>query len=168
MTDQPEQSDAFDISRYRLDEHGRRVPYVPARRAAPTSAATARGRSRDLPGLPGWAAVLLLIAIAGVGGLIDQISASSLQGAFNWALILASLIAILAVRRSQMFSVVIAPPLVYFIASAAKLYLTSNGLKDRAALTNAAANWLVYGFPAIAGATAIVLLIAGLRTIARR
>jgi hypothetical protein len=169
VTDQPEQSDAFDISRYRLDEHGRRVAYTPTRRAASEAAAAPRRRrSQEVPGLPGWAAVLLLIVIAGIGGVIDQISGASLQGAFNWALILASLIAILAVRRSQMFSVVIAPPLVYFIASAAKLYLTSNGLKDRAALTNAAANWLVYGFPAIAGATAIVLLIAGLRTIARR
>jgi Gpi18-like mannosyltransferase len=119
-------------------------------------------------GIPGWAAVLLLLLIAGVGGVIDQISGASIQGAFNWALILASLVAILLVRRRQMFPVVIAPPLVYFIASAAKLYFSSNGLKDRAALTDAAANWLVYGFPAIAGATAIVLVIAGVRMIGRR
>ena len=30
------------------------------------------------------------------------------------------------------------------------------------------ANWLVYGFPAIAAATAAVLIIAGIRLIARR
>jgi Gpi18-like mannosyltransferase len=119
-------------------------------------------------GIPGWAAVLLLLLIAGVGGVIDQISGASIQGAFNWALIVASLVAILVVRRRQMFPVVIAPPLVYFIASAAKLYLSSNGLKDRAALTDAAANWLVYGFPAIAGATAVVLVVAGVRMIGRR
>jgi Gpi18-like mannosyltransferase len=119
-------------------------------------------------GIPGWAAVLLLLLIAGVGGVIDQISGASIQGAFNWALIVASLVAILVVRRRQMFPVVIAPPLVYFIASAAKLYFSSNGLKDRAALTDAAANWLVYGFPAIAGATAVVLVVAGVRMIGRR
>ncbi|UQX87754.1 hypothetical protein M6D93_15815 [Jatrophihabitans telluris] len=125
------------------------------------------GRSTDR-GVPGWAAVLVLIVIAGIGGLIDQISGASIQGAFNWALIVASLIAILIVRRGQMFPVVIAPPLVYFIASAAKLYISSNGLKSRGALIDAASNWLVYGFPAIAAATAIVLLIAGIRMLARR
>jgi hypothetical protein len=166
VTDQPETSEPFDISRYRLDDHGRRIAYTPTRRSA--SAPSPRRRSREVPGLPGWAAVLVLLIIAGIGGVIDQISGASLQGAFNWALILASLVAILAVKRSQMFSVVIAPPLVYFVASAGKLYFTSNGLKDRAALTNAAANWLVYGFPAIAGATALVLLIAGIRMIVRR
>jgi uncharacterized protein DUF6542 len=127
-----------------------------------------RQKAKPEPGLPGWAAVGVLIVIAGIGGVIDQISGASIQGAFNWALILASLVAILIVRRSQMFAVVIAPPLVYFVASAAKLYITSNGLKDRSALTDAAANWLVYGFPAIAGATAIVLVIAGVRMILRR
>jgi hypothetical protein len=166
VSDTPENSEHFDISRYRLDENGRRVAYVPARRQAQTAAQ--RRRPGAVPGLPGWAAVLLLLAIAGVGGIIDQISGASIQGAFNWGLIIASLVAILVVRRSGMFSVVIAPPLVYFVASAIKLYLTSNGLKDRAALTNAAANWLVYGFPAIAGATAIVLLIAGVRLFTRR
>jgi hypothetical protein len=166
VTDQPEASEPFDISRYRLDDQGRRVAYTPARRAGAPPAI--RGRSREVPGLPGWAAVVLLLVIAGIGGVIDQINGASVQGAFNWALILASVVAILAVKRSQMFSVVIAPPLVYFIASAGKLYFSSNGLKDRAALTNAAANWLVYGFPAIAGATALVLLIAGIRMIVRR
>ena len=36
------------------------------------------------------------------------------------------------------------------------------------ALYDAAANWLVYGFPAIAGATAAVLIIAGIRMLSRR
>jgi hypothetical protein len=129
-----------------------------------------RRRSTDTAprGVPGWVAVGVLILIAGVGGIIDQLSGAAIQGAFNWALIFASLVAILIVRRSQMFPVVIAPPLVYFIASAAKLYITSHGLRDRSKLTDAAANWLVYGFPAIAGATAIVLLIAGIRMLIRR
>jgi Gpi18-like mannosyltransferase len=118
--------------------------------------------------MPGWAAVVLLIVVAGVGGLIDQISGASIQGAFNYGLVVASLLAILLVKRSQMFPVVIAPPLVYFLASAVKLYITSGGLKNRAVLTDAAANWLVYGFPAIAGATAVVLVIAGIRMIIRR
>lgn len=125
-------------------------------------------RDRHESGLPGWLAVLLLIAIAGVGGLIDSISGTAVRGVFNWSLILASLVAILLVRRSKMFSVVIAPPLVYFVASAGLLYVRTGGLHNRGKLIDAATNWIVYGFPAIAGATAVVLIIAGIRLIARR
>jgi hypothetical protein len=123
---------------------------------------------RRRSGLPGWLAVLVLIAIAGVGGLIDSISGTSVRGAFNIGLVVASLVAILLVRRSEMFSVVIAPPLVYFVASAGLLYVRTGGLHNRGKLIDAATNWIVYGFPAIAGATAVVLVIAGIRLMARR
>jgi Gpi18-like mannosyltransferase len=158
----PAESEYSDVSSYGYPAPGL-APQQFAGRAHARGGRPVRER-----GIPGWAAVLLLLLIAGVGGVIDQISGASIQGAFNWALIVASLVAILVVRRRQMFPVVIAPPLVYFIASAAKLYFSSNGLKDRAALTDAAANWLVYGFPAIAGATAVVLVVAGVRMIGRR
>ncbi|HEX8304811.1 MAG TPA: DUF6542 domain-containing protein [Jatrophihabitans sp.] len=125
-------------------------------------------RKRREAGLPGWLAVLLLIAIAGVGGLIDSLSGSSIRGVFNYSLVFASLIAILVVRRSQMFPVVIAPPLVYFAASASLLYVRTGGLHNRGKLIDAATNWIVYGFPAIAGATAVVLVVAGIRLMARR
>lgn len=125
-------------------------------------------RARREPGLPGWLAVVLLVAIAGVGGLIDSVSGTTLRGVFNYSLVLASLVAILVVRRSQMFSVLIAPPLVYFVASAGLLYVRSGGLHNRGKLIDAATNWIVYGFPAIAGATAVVLVIAGIRLLARR
>ena len=46
--------------------------------------------------------------------------------------------------------------------------MRSHGLDDRGVLIDAATNWLVYGFPAIAGATAAVLIIAGIRLIIRR
>jgi hypothetical protein len=127
----------------------------------------ARRRQQNESGLPGWTAVLLLVVIAGIGGVIDQVTGSNIRGAFSYALVAASLIAILSVKRSQMFGVVIAPPLVYFAASAAKLYL-GGGLHDRKVLLDAASSWLVYGFPAIAGASAAVLVIAGIRMIVRR
>ena len=125
-------------------------------------------RRRRESGLPGWLAVLLLIGIAGVGGLIDSLSGAAIRGAFNYGLVFASLIAILVVRRSQMFNVVIAPPLVYFAASAGLLYVRTGGLHNRGKLIDAATNWIVYGFPAIAGATAVVLIVAGIRLMARR
>lgn len=124
--------------------------------------------ARTERGLPGWGALVLLLGIAGVGGLIDTISGAQVRGGFNIGIIVASVVAILSVRRSAMFPVVIAPPLVYSGASATMLYLRSGGLNDRKALLDGAANWLVYGFPAIAAATAAVLIICGLRLIARR
>jgi len=128
------------------------------------------GRSRVQPerGLPSWLALLLLIGIAGVCGLIDSLSGSAIRGAFNYGLVAASLVAILVVKRSGMFPIVVAPPLVYFVASAALLYIRTGGLHDRGKLIDAATNWIVYGFPAIAGATAVVLVVAGIRLVTRR
>jgi len=113
-------------------------------------------------------AVLILIAIAAIGGGIDLANHSEVKGGFNISVVIASVVAIIIVRRSAMFPVVVAPPLVYFAASAVLLYARSGGLHDRKVLLDAAANWLVYGFPAIAGATAAVLIIAGIRLIAGR
>jgi hypothetical protein len=119
-------------------------------------------------GLRWWAALLLLIAIAAVGGLIDTLGSDSARGGFNIGIVVASVVAILLVRRSHMFPVVIAPPIVYSAAAVLQLYLRSGGLHDKRVVFDAAANYLVYGFPAIASATAAVLIIAGIRLIARR
>ncbi|MGH3264899.1 MAG: DUF6542 domain-containing protein [Trebonia sp.] len=119
-------------------------------------------------GLPGWGALIVLLIIAGIGGVIDTISGAQVRGGFNIGIVVASVVAILLVRRSGMFPIVIAPPIVYSLASGVMLYLRSGGLNDRRELYDGAANWLVYGFPAIAAATAAVLIIAGIRLIARR
>ena len=119
-------------------------------------------------GLPGWGALLVLVGIAAVGGLIDMISGTQVRGGFNIGIVLASIVAILLVRRSAMFPIVIAPPIVYSLASGLMLYVRSNGLNDHRVLIDSAANWLVYGFPAVAAATAAVLIIAGARLILRK
>ncbi|MCU1659798.1 MAG: hypothetical protein JWO57_4454 [Pseudonocardiales bacterium] len=119
-------------------------------------------------GLPGWGALLVLLVIAGIGGVIDAINGAQVRGGFNYGIVIASIVAILLVRRAAMFPIVIAPPIVYSAASAAMLYVRSSGLHNRRVLFDAAANWLVYGFPAIAAATAAVLIIAGIRLIVRR
>ena len=119
-------------------------------------------------GLPGWAALLVLVVIAGIGAAIDNARGNSTGGGFNIGIVAASIVAILVVRRSGMFPVVIAPPIVYSLGSAFILYLRSGGLSDRHVLYDAASNWLVYGFPAIAAASALVLIVAGIRLIARK
>jgi Gpi18-like mannosyltransferase len=162
----PDQPDAYSRA---VGQHPHGEPdYGSTATGGPADPNRQPQRTRRESGLPGWLAVLLLIAIAGVGGLIDSISGSAIRGVFNWSLVFASLVAILLVRRSQMFSVVIAPPLVYFVASAGLLYVRTGGLHNRGKLIDAATNWIVYGFPAIAGATAVVLVVAGIRLMARR
>jgi hypothetical protein len=149
------------------------APELRARHGEPTGPNAEIGRPARraaVPerGLPAWAAVLVLLVIAGIGGIIDAVSGTTVRGGFNIGIIVASIIAIILVRRSAMFPVVVAPPIVYAGASAAMLYVRSDGLRDRSALFDAATNWLVYGFPALAGATAAVLIIAGIRLITHR
>jgi hypothetical protein len=148
-----------------------RAAQAPAavRSPAPTAVSPRPREPRQTErGIAGWKAVLILVAIAAVGGAIDLANHSQVKGGFNISIVVASVVAIIIVRRSAMFSVVVAPPLVYFAASAVLLYARSGGLHNRKVLLDAAANWLVYGFPAIAGATAAVLIIAGIRLIRGR
>jgi hypothetical protein len=128
-----------------------------------SSAAVARQR-----GLPAWGAVSLLVAVLVLGILIDTLRSEQLSTGFDLGIIVGSILAILAVRRSGMFWVVVSPPIVYSLGAGISLYLRSGGLRDRGVLIDAATNWLVYGFPAIAAATASVLIIAGFRLITRR
>lgn len=156
---------AQDLDRYR-DAGYDDATRLDARGAGATR--QARNRRVQERGLPGWAALVVLVGIAGVAGLVDSISGSTVRGVFNWGLVVASLVAILVVRRSQMFAVVIAPPLVYLVASAGLLYVRTGGLSSRSKILDVATNWIVYGFPAIAGATAAVLLVAGIRLVTRK
>jgi fumarate reductase subunit D len=119
-------------------------------------------------GLSAWAALGILIGVTVLGLLVDSFRGEQLGTAFDIGIIAGSAIAILAVRRSSMFPVVVAPPIVYSLGAGISLYMRSGGLHDRGVLIDAATNWLVYGFPAIAAASAVVLIIAGIRLITRR
>jgi hypothetical protein len=160
LRDQPRRGGAADA---RPAEHAPVHGHRLQARATQSPAAIPQGR-----GLPGWAALVVLIVVAGIGGIIDTASGTQSRGGFNIGIIVASIVAILVVRRSSMFPVVVAPPIVYAIASGGMLYVRSNGLHDHKVLFDGAANWLVYGFPAMAAATAAVLIIAGIRMITNR
>jgi hypothetical protein len=113
-------------------------------------------------------ALALLVGTAAVGGLIDTVLNSQVRGAFNVGVVVASGLAILLVRRSEMLPVVLAPPIVYSGAAMFMLYVRSGGFHNKHEVINAALNYLVYGFPAIATATAVVLLIAAARLVVKR
>jgi hypothetical protein len=124
--------------------------------------------SANQRGLPGWGGLLVQVGATVLGILVDALRGQQLGTGFNVGIIAGSVLSILLVRRSAMFPVVVAPPIVYSLAAGISLYIRSSGLSDRSVLLDAATNWLVYGFPAIAAATAAVLIIAGIRLILRR
>ena len=119
-------------------------------------------------GMAGPVALLILVGATSLGILLDAVRGQQLGSGFNIGIIAGSVLGIIIVRRTGMFPVVVAPPIVYSLGAGSSLYVRSSGLHDRGVLIDAATNWLVYGFPAIALATAAVLIIAGIRLIARR
>jgi hypothetical protein len=124
------------------------------RRNDPAPAATG-------PSLTGVGAVLVLTGIAAVAGVLDVLAGSSLRLIFAVGLVLGALIASLLVVRRDLLTVVFAPPLVFLAASAVAVLLgrgaTGGGLIDLAT------SWLVYGFPAMAVATAVAGVVALIR-----
>jgi hypothetical protein len=131
-----------------------------------------RGRRDDpsssgrVGGLTGTGAVLLLAGISAVAGLLDVLAGSALRLIFAAGLVLGTLLASLLVRRRDLLTVVFAPPLVFVAASAVAVLLgrgeTGGGLIDLAT------SWLVYGFPAMATATAVAVVIWLIRRDRRR
>jgi hypothetical protein len=148
-----------------LSSRDQRAVRAAERRSEREAVAEPRAPER---GLPWWAGLLVLLAVSGVGGLIDTIGSLQAKNGFNIGIVVASIIAVLLVKRSHMFPIVIAPPIVYSAAALLQLYVRSSGLHDHRVVLDAAANYLVYGFPAIAAATAAVLIIAGVRLISRK
>ena len=142
----------------------------PPRTSTPSADDRLRAARAAAPqrGLRAWVALLVLVAIMVVGILVDSLRGQQLGTGFDLGIIIGSAVAIIAVRRSSMFWIVVSPPLVYSIGAGVSLYLRSGGLHDRGVLIDAATNWLVYGFPAIAAASASVLIIAGVRLITRK
>lgn len=118
--------------------------------------------SRSGLSLTGAGAVAVLAGIAFVAGLVDVLAGDSLRLVFAGGLVLGSVVAALLVVRRDLLVVVFAPPLVYLVASALAVLLgrgsTGGGLID------AAAGWLIYGFPAMATATAAAAIIAAIRS----
>ena len=117
------------------------------------------------PALTGTGAVLLLTGVAGVAGVIDVVAGDALRLVFSAGLVLGAVLAALLVSRRDVLTVVFAPPLVYLAASAIAVLLgRGEGGGD---LIDAAASWLVYGFPAMAAATGVAAVVAAIRA-ARR
>lgn len=136
----------------------RSVPASRAVRGAPAPLGAASG-----PSLTSLGAVLLIAATSGVGGVIDVLTGTGLRLAFAIGLVLGSVVAAGLVRRGSLLAVVLAPPLLYLVASLLSVIASPGGLGGAGRLYDAAAGWLVYGFPAMAAATGAAVVVAGFR-----
>ena len=113
------------------------------------------------PSLTGVGAVAVLCGIAMVAGLVDVLAGDALRLVFAGGLVLGAVVAALLVVRRDLLVVVFAPPLVYVAASALAVLLGRGNAGG--GLIDAAAGWLVYGFPAMATATAAAAIVAAIR-----
>jgi hypothetical protein len=118
-----------------------------------------------LPGVPSWGAVLLAITFAALGFAFDAGSGGKeLTTAFAGAYVIGCVLAVVAVRQSGVFTAVIQPPLVLFIAVPSAYFLfhgsSMDGIKDL--LINCGYP-LIERFPLMFFTSAIVLLIGLVR-----
>ncbi|MFI7668156.1 DUF6542 domain-containing protein [Nocardia sp. NPDC049526] len=124
----------------------------------------------SVPGIPAGAAVLIAVACTFLGFLIDAHGENNeLTATFNTLYVLGCVAAVLAVRYRGLFTTMVLPPLLLFVAvPLAYQQLTdgaSTGLKD--ILLNLAIP-LVNRFPIMALATVLVLAIGGGRILLHR
>lgn len=114
--------------------------------------------------LTGTGAIVLLVVAAAVGAVIDTLLGPALGAATAIMLAVGVLAAAWLVRRRNLISVVIAPPLVYLLVAVATLLVTS----DLGVTAAGVAASLVYGFPAMAIATMLGVAVAAIRHVAGR
>ena len=108
-------------------------------------------------------AVLLLSAVALVGGAVDVVTGTGLRLGFAIGLTFGSLLAAMLVHRPGLLTVVFAPPLVFLAASLVFVLFSPGGSGGTGRLLDAATGWLVYGFPTMATATGVAVVTAGIR-----
>lgn len=117
-----------------------------------------------VPGVPAWGAVVVAAGLTFIGFALDTMSGDELTSTFSMMYFLGCVLAVLAVRYRGLFTAVVQPPLLLFVAvPLAQQFLTGGtgtGIKD---LALNVAYPLVNRFPLMLAATVVVALIAGAR-----
>jgi len=145
-------------------EFRRPVAPVEERRTGSSTAGRTRSAPTSGPGLRGALAVLGVFVVTLVAAAADSYIGLGLGLITLVALTAGTVVATLLVRRRDLLSVVIAPPLV-FVAVA----LVNIGVAPSATLSPATmATLLVRGFPAMGIATGAAVLISLFRLVTRR
>ena len=150
-------------ARDRYDEFG------PSDRSAPRGGSSSvrprpAGPAAEEKGIRGTLAVAgtFLVTLAGAG--VDSFVGIGLGLVTLVTLVAVTGIATLAVRRRDLASVVVAPPLVFVAVAAANIALAPSARFNLATI----ATLLVRGFPTMALATGVALVLALVRLAARR
>ncbi|SDF08898.1 hypothetical protein SAMN05660485_02492 [Blastococcus fimeti] len=148
---------------------GSRPPTArPAAGARPADArpAATRGRAQTVPatGVRGAVAVfgVFLVTLAGAG--IDSYVGVGLGVITLAALLGSTAVATLVVRRRDLVSVAVSPPLVFIAVAALNIALAPSATFSLPTV----ATLLIRGFPTMAMATGIALVLALFRLVARR
>ncbi|MGY4711212.1 DUF6542 domain-containing protein [Mycolicibacterium sp. CBM1] len=136
-----------------------------AQRARSSVTAANRSAHPNLAGVPWWAAVLIAVIATTIGFVFEAGSGSKdLGGVFSAMYALGCVVAVLAVRQSGLFTAIIQPPLILFVAVPGAYFLFHGaeftGVKDT--LINCGYP-LVERFPLMLFTTAGVLLIGLVR-----
>ena len=178
----PARGDRLRADRGVREDLGRSRPPAPRRPAEP-GRAPARGADRwdDEPRpsrrpserpvadpggshLRGVVAVLAVFLVTLAGGTVDWFTGTGLGLITLVALVAATSVATLVVRRRDLISVVLSPPLVFVGVCGVNI-----ALSDGVGLSlPTVATLLIRGFPTMAAATAAAILLALVRVVTRR
>lgn len=122
-----------------------------------------------VPGVPAWSAVLVAVGCTLLGFLLDSGGDNTeLTGTFSALYVVGCVAAVLAVRMRGLFTTMVLPPLLLFVAvplAYRQLSGSGSGIKD--ILLNLAIP-LVNRFPTMMIATVLVLAVGGYRIMAYR
>jgi hypothetical protein len=143
-------------------EFRRPVPPVDERRTR--SSAAGRARTAPAPGLRGTLAVLGVFLLTLAAAAADSYIGQGLGMITLVGLTLGTVVAALAVRRRDLLSVIVAPPLVFVAVAMVNIGLAPSANLNLATL----ATLLVRGFPAMGIATGAAVLLSLFRLVARR
>ncbi len=125
----------------------------------------------SVPGIPAWAAILVAAGATVVGFLIDAFGGETLPtGTFSAMYVLGCVLAVCAVRFRGLFSTMVMPPLLLFVAVPVACQILGGraSFSIKEVLINLIIP-LVERFPTMALATVLVLAIGGARiAIAKR
>lgn len=119
----------------------------------------------SVPGVSAPIAVLIAVTCTFVGFLIDSMGGDELTGTFASLYVIGCLLAVLAVRFRGLFTALVLPPLLLFIAVPVSYQLllgSARSFKLREILLNLAIP-LVNRFPTMALATTLVLIVGAVR-----
>lgn len=163
---EPPRRPRIDVPRGGLDDRYQQPSAAQPRAAVGPADRRASSRPAEQSGgrVRGIVAVLGMFLVTLAGAAVDSFLGIGLGTVTLIALVSGTALAALVVRRRDLVSVVVAPPLVFLAVTAANV-----GLAPSANLSlPTIATLLVRGFPAMGIATAVALVLALIRAAARR